>query len=206
MPDQAVLNQAALVLAAVAGGQRADLALHAYLAGRRRGSWRERREIAAAVFAYYRWMPWLDRSVPPQRQLGQALALGERFAQDEDSVKPEALAARAVPDWLRAEMDLPAEFLRQLQREPALWIRARPGTRAALAASLGDCEAGERAPDALRYRGDHDLFQTADFRAGAFEIQDLASQLVGLACAPRAGETWWDACAGEGGRCSISPT
>jgi len=200
MPDQAVLNQAALVLAAVAAGQRADLALHAYLAGRRRGSWRERREIAGAVFAYYRWMPWLDRNVPAQRQLAQALALRERFAQDGDSVKAETLAARAVPAWLRGEMDLPPEFLRQLQRDPALWLRARPGARAALATSLGDCEASDRAPDALRYRGDHDLFQTADFREGAFEIQDLASQLVGLACAPRPGETWWDACAGEGGK------
>ena len=32
------------------------------------------------------------------------------------------------------------------------------------------------------------------------EIQDLASQLVGLAAAPKPGETWWDACAGEGGK------
>ncbi len=32
------------------------------------------------------------------------------------------------------------------------------------------------------------------------EIQDLASQCVGLACAPGAGESWWDACAGSGGK------
>jgi len=125
MPDQAVLNQAALVLAAVAAGQRADLALHAYLAGRRRGSWRERREIAGAVFAYYRWMPWLDRNVPAQRQLAQALALRERFAQDGDSVKAETLAARAVPAWLRGEMDLPPEFLRCSATRPSGCGRGR---------------------------------------------------------------------------------
>jgi 16S rRNA (cytosine967-C5)-methyltransferase len=45
-----------------------------------------------------------------------------------------------------------------------------------------------------------DLFLTAPFQQGQFEIQDLASQLVGHACAPAAGETWWDACAGEGGK------
>jgi 16S rRNA (cytosine967-C5)-methyltransferase len=44
------------------------------------------------------------------------------------------------------------------------------------------------------------LFLTEPFQQGQFEIQDLASQLVGHACAPAAGETWWDACAGEGGK------
>ncbi len=32
------------------------------------------------------------------------------------------------------------------------------------------------------------------------EIQDLASQCVGLVCAPDPGESWWDACAGSGGK------
>jgi 16S rRNA (cytosine967-C5)-methyltransferase len=32
------------------------------------------------------------------------------------------------------------------------------------------------------------------------EIQDLASQVVGLICAPRPGDNWWDACAGAGGK------
>ncbi len=200
MPDQAVLNQAAVVLASISGGQRADLALQDYFEGRRHGSWRERREIVGAVFAYFRWWQWLDRDASPQARVAQAIALRERFAGDESTVKPEALAARAVPEWLRQEMDLPAEYLRQLQREPPLWIRARPGARAELAASLGDCEASDRTPDALRYRGDRDLFQTAPFKAGAFEIQDLASQIVGVTCAPKPGETWWDACAGEGGK------
>src|SRR4029079_13598593 len=41
---------------------------------------------------------------------------------------------------------------------------------------------------------------TDQFQNGEFEIQDLASQLVGHACAPKPGETWWDVCAGEGGK------
>src|SRR6185436_12013948 len=55
-------------------------------------------------------------------------------------------------------------------------------------------------PDALRYTGTQDLFRTPQFGEGEFAIQDLASQLVGRACAPQPGETWWDACAGEGGK------
>jgi 16S rRNA (cytosine967-C5)-methyltransferase len=123
-------------------------------------------------------------------------------------------------------MELTADFLRQLQREPALWLRARPGTAAKLARELGDSHpppptvsqlaGGTRAAaliptpgagadadwtiDAIRYAGTQDLFRTPAFQRGAFEIQDLASQLVSLAAAPRPGETWWDACAGEGGK------
>ena len=45
-----------------------------------------------------------------------------------------------------------------------------------------------------------DLFRTAEFHAGEFELQDISSQIVGLVCDAKPGETWWDACAGEGGK------
>jgi 16S rRNA (cytosine967-C5)-methyltransferase len=54
--------------------------------------------------------------------------------------------------------------------------------------------------DTLEYHGRGDLFRTKEFHAGEFEVQDLSSQAVGLVCEPRPGETWWDACAGEGGK------
>ena len=112
--------------------------------------------------------------------------LHERFAKDPATVKVEALAAMAVPDWLKTEMELPPEFLRQLQKEPLPWLRARPGTGGALAAALGDCETTPAAPDALHYLGAKDLFLTAQFHNGAFEIQDLASQMVGYAALSQA--------------------
>jgi len=199
MYEQAVLNHAAKVLMAAANEGRADLALRGYLGGGH-ASWRELREITGSVFAYFRWIRWLDPKESPQRRLAQAVLLQERFDQDEKKVKAETLAARAVPEWLHQEMEVKPEFLRQLQREPSLWLRARPDTRDSLAKKLGGCETTAHAPDALRYRGDRDLFQTPEFKAGAFEIQDLASQKVGVACAPHPGETWWDACAGEGGK------
>lgn len=200
MPDSATLNHAARVLGSMSGELPADAALRRYLTGARRLGPAGKRAVSRAVFAYFRWLQWLDPKVSVQKQLDQAAALQERFKTNERSIKPEALAARAVPDWLRREMELPAEYLRQLQREPALWIRARPGTAPKLARELGDCEPTPRAPDALRYTGTTDLFLTPAFHQGRFEIQDLASQLVGHACAPTAGETWWDACAGEGGK------
>jgi 16S rRNA (cytosine967-C5)-methyltransferase len=200
MPDSATLNHAARVLASIAPDLPADAALRRYLYGAKRLGAREKRAVSRTVFSYFRWLQWLDPKLSFQKQLEQAATLHERFSRDEKAIKPETLAARAVPAWVRDEMDLSADYLRQLQREPALWLRARPGTAQKLARELGDCELGDRAPDALRYMGTQDLFLTPAFHNGAFEIQDLASQIVSLACAPKPGETWWDACAGEGGK------
>jgi len=200
MPDQAMINHAAQVLAAISADQRADTALRFYFEGRRYLQPPAKRVISHAVFVYFRWLSWLDPKASPQKRIEQALDLHERFTADAKSVKAEALAVRAVPDWIASEMDLPHDYLRQLQRDPALWLRARPGTAAALAKSLFAGELTGRAPDAVLFTGVQDLFKTEQFKTGEFEIQDLASQLVGVACAPQPGETWWDACAGEGGK------
>ena len=197
-----ILNHAARVLKLVQAGTPADQALRESLTQDRHFTApAERRGVSRAVFAYFRWLRWLDPKDSSQKQLEAALALQEQFKRNPAAVKPEALAARAVPDWLKAEMDaIPVEWLRQLQREPALWLRAKAGTGLALTKKLSHITPAAQSTDALRYTGLTDLYRTREFQAGEFEIQDLASQLVGLACAPQPGETWWDACAGEGGK------
>ncbi|MBL9203408.1 MAG: RsmB/NOP family class I SAM-dependent RNA methyltransferase [Opitutaceae bacterium] len=196
-----MLIHAGRVVAQVSPVTRGDIALRHYFEA---NEWLQpplRRAISRAVFVYFRWVQWIAPKAPPFERVQHALELQRRFDANPASVKIEALAARAVPDWLREEMpELPPGWLLQLQRDPALWLRARPGAADALAARLGDCERTDRSPDALRYTGRTDLFLTPEFKAGEFEIQDLASQLVGLACAPEPGATWWDACAGEGGK------
>ncbi len=215
MPDQATFNHAALVLAAISSDQRADTALRFYFEKHRYLGAREKRAISQTVFAYFRWLSWLDPKLSPQRRLEEAVALHERFQADEKAIKAEALAVRAVPDWLWSELEFAAPaagadpsavspakagYLRQLQHDPALWLRARPGHAHALAKSLFSAETTKLAPDAVRFTGTQDLFKTEQFKTGEFEIQDLASQLVGVAAAPLPGQTWWDACAGEGGK------
>jgi 16S rRNA (cytosine967-C5)-methyltransferase len=200
--SSSILNNAALVLKLVQAGTPADQALRESLTqDRHYTAPAERRGISRAVFTYFRWLRWLEPKDSPQKQLEAALGLQERFNRDATTIKPEALAARAVPDWLKAEMDsIPVEWLHQLQREPALWIRAKAGTGMALTKKLSHITPSSQSPDSLRYTGLTDLYRTKEFQAGEFEIQDLSSQLVSLACAPQPGETWWDACAGEGGK------
>jgi 16S rRNA (cytosine967-C5)-methyltransferase len=202
MAESSIINNAARILKLVQAGTPADQALRESLTQSRHFTApAERRGISRAVFTYFRWWRWLAPKDSLQKQLATALELQARFDRDPASIKPEALAARAVPDWLKAEMDaVPVDMLRQWQREPALWIRAKSGSGESVAKRLGGCIPTPRSPDAFQYTGLKDLYRTPEFQGGEFEIQDLASQLVGFACAPKAGETWWDACAGEGGK------
>jgi 16S rRNA (cytosine967-C5)-methyltransferase len=228
MPVSPTLNRAARILALVSPRAPADAVLRRELAPRRDLAPGERRETARAIAAYFRWLNWLDPKASPQRRLEAALGWQARFDANPAAIKPEALAARAVPGWLAAEMEtIPAAWLRELQCEPALWIRARrqfagslpralgdsvaashvagpvePGHKSTSVAGLAEPGPGSATPatTAFRYTGSRDLYITDEFQRGQFEIQDLASQLVGCACNPQPGETWWDACAGEGGK------
>jgi len=214
--DSALLNETARVLKLVQAGTPADAALRETLGRTRHGSAPAlRRAVSRTVFAYFRWWRWLEPKQSLQKQAAAAIDLQARFDRAPASFKTEALAALAVPAWVKDEMDVSADWLRQLQREPILWLRAKQNEAANLAARLGDCIPADGSQfsslnsqlsalssqlSAFSYTGTRDLFLTDEFRDGRFEIQDLASQLVGHACAPQPGQTWWDACAGEGGK------
>jgi 16S rRNA (cytosine967-C5)-methyltransferase len=130
------------------------------------------------------------------------LVLQERFSTAPESFSDDELLTRAVPSWVSEQMDIKPAWVRALQREPRLWLRARLGKGKELAERLGNSWIPEKPvlAEAVQYRGHEDLFRTPEFHAGEFEVQDISSQIVGLACAPKPGETWWDACAGEGGK------
>jgi len=162
----------------------------------------QRREIAQAMFTYYRWRGWHDRKREVEARIVWSQDLSDKFRKNPFTLTLEALRAKAVPEWILAEMDCPEPWLRSLQWEPRLWLRARPGKARELANKLDQCKVpkGWLMNDAVEFLGAKDLFRTEEFKAGAFELQDIASQAVGVLCAPKPGETWWDACAGEGGK------
>lgn len=180
----------------------ADAVLRQDLKAQRGLSPAEAAQVSRAVFACYRWRGWLDEHKPLDVQVERALELAGRFAREPQSFSDAELVARAVPAWLKEEMEVAPAWARALQAEPKLWLRAQPGQGSALAKRLGDCRLFGEGPlgDVLEYRGHRDLFRTAEFHAGEFQLQDLSSQAVGLVCAPQPGQTWWDACAGEGGK------
>ncbi len=156
--------------------------------------------VAKTVFTYYRWYGWLGSERGMQSRIRLALRLDEQFRLDPTSIPLSELRARAVPAWTSNCMDLNDEWLGSLQREPKLWLRAKGGQAGRLVEKLGGTQLYPLLPDALLYQGEKDLFKTPEFHAGEFEIQDLASQMVGRLCTAAPGETWWDTCAGEGGK------
>lgn len=162
----------------------------------------ETTQISKAVFAYFRWLKWLNREAALMAQVRDALRLAEEFGRNPGSFSDDSLVKRALPGWVARHVEVTPAWLRALQREPRVWLRARPGQRRKLAIELDGCHSPglPDLPDVLEYQGAGDLFRTAAFHAGHFEIQDLHSQAVGVICAPGKGEKWWDACAGEGGK------
>jgi 16S rRNA (cytosine967-C5)-methyltransferase len=161
------------------------------------------REVAEVVHAYYRWFGWLNPEYPLAQRVVYAAKLQEDFNANPLAIADTHLQPRTVPQWVWSEMNITIAWLRALQSPAKLWLRCRPGRRAEVAEKLGDCDLPEEPADALIYRGAKDLFHTSGFRAGDFEVQDVNSQRVGLICDPQPGETWWDACAGEGGKTMV---
>lgn len=190
---------AAEVIRSAGREQPADAALREVLKQRRDLPPWDATSVSKIVFTYYRWHGWIRQERGVEAKMRLALRLAERFRASPVSIPIADLRANAVPAWIADEMESSDAWLRSLQGEPKLWLRARPGQEGALARKLGHASAGGL-PDAIRYEGDADLFKLPEFHAGEFEIQDIASQAVGWLCAPKPGETWWDACAGEGGK------
>ncbi len=192
---------AAEVISKSDGEHPADAVLRTVLKTATALSREDSRAISRAVFAYYRWFGWFDPAHGIALQLETAKQLGERFRKNPQGFS-EAELRRAVPDWIHEQVAVSADWLRQLQTEPALWLRAKAGQGKALAERLGRCRAAGTGvlADALRYDGKEDLFRAPEFQSGQFELQDISSQIVGWLCNPRPAETWWDACAGEGGK------
>jgi 16S rRNA (cytosine967-C5)-methyltransferase len=125
---------------------------------------------------------------------------------------------RLFPNWFRDHLPLPPgggspkakylELLDSLQKRPPLWVRAQnPGTDADAQTLWAELKENGLKPwvhrqvvRAARLEPDADVYHLPAFTRGELEIQDLASQAVGLVCDPDPGDRWWDACAGAGGK------
>lgn len=147
-------------------------------------------------------LPYLVTPLPEDNLVAGRL-LCRWFKVNSGIVVPENL----VPEWIWQELpDCNREKLFDTwQRRPPLWLRVQNGGRDSLIADLAthDLEAQglSHHDNALAlYNARPNLYQLPSFRAGRFEVQDLASQVIGLSCNAKPGQRWWDACAGAGGK------
>ena len=130
-----------------------------------------------------------------------------------DKAMPALTLEELLPDWLPAELAPECQvdykmLVEWMQRRPPVWIRAQCSDLEHLKKQMEEESAGAvkvlphaQMPNAFCIRNaGANLRGLSAFLAGAFEVQDLASQAVGFVCAPRPGQQWWDACAGGGGK------
>ena len=194
---------AAEVIRSTSRDKPADAALREVLKQTRDLAPFDAAEVCKTVFMYYRWHGWLrEERGGVESKMRAARRLTDRFQTNPASIPVAELRAKAVPVWTAEQIESSEEWLRSLQTEPKLWLRAKGGQAAVLVEKLrlAGTLAPPALPNAIAFEGETDLFKTPEFHAGEFEIQDIASQAVGWFCDPKPGETWWDACAGEGGK------
>jgi 16S rRNA (cytosine967-C5)-methyltransferase len=177
--------------------QPADAMLREALHSRRVPSSEETREISRAVFAYYRWFSWLEHQRSLPGQIKYALELAQAFAERPESFSNEKLVERSLPGWVRKEIEISSAWVRAIQAEPKLWLRARRGQGRCSRINRNNVEIPAGGCGAIS--GKEDLFCRPEFHAGEFEIQDISSLTVGWLCDP-AGRDVVDTCAGEGGK------
>ncbi len=113
-----------------------------------------------------------------------------------------------IPDWTGSEISSGErldELIKWFQKRPPMWLRAQtediPHLLKELELSGLEVSVSDKIPNALRIATPKvNLYSLESFKKGHFEVQDIASQVIGLVCAPVPGQRWWDACAGAGGK------
>ncbi len=91
------------------------------------------------------------------------------------------------------------------QKRPPMWLRAQTENISQLLKKLKSAGMDAHLSDTVKgaiFINDPrvNLYTLEEFKNGQFEVQDLASQAIGLVCNPSPGERWWDSCAGAGGK------
>ena len=120
----------------------------------------------------------------------------------------EGLSFRA-DDWFPAHNRISSsidqnELLKGFLMPPRTWVRLRAGREKVVENEW--CEKAwlwgnsETTPNARWVESGRPLDSLNSFQCGFFEVQDLASQRTIRFMNPSSGESWWDACAGSGGK------
>ena len=114
---------------------------------------------------------------------------------------PDANVEKLNPDWVDS---VSRELTIAFQKRPNVWIRRKSLTDNRILEFLDLKNVSYRIHPyqavTVEILGKVNLSESKIYHQGKVEVQDIASQGVGLICRPKAGEHWWDMCAGSGGK------
>ena len=112
-----------------------------------------------------------------------------------------------IPNWLTNEISnqIKDEDLASIcQERPPMWLRSQHNIDKLLNALKKQelhATRHKKIKNAICLENPKiNLYSLPEFTKGWFEVQDIASQVIGLTCNASVGEWWWDACAGAGGK------
>ena len=200
----------AVITSAREDGPPADSIVTRYFKVRRYAGSGDRRAVRELVFRAIR------RSAE-QPESGRSAVLGlteddptlrELFGQPrgpEPVREGEGVAtASIVPEWLKPKLSPlvdGAEFPALLERAPLdLRVNAARASLDDVLAQFEGARSTRISPWGIRLPPDRRIDDHPAYREGLVEVQDEGSQLIALACEPKAGERILDLCAGAGGK------
>lgn len=207
------------VASRVAQGVPADTALADVFRAQPSFGARDRRIYAHAVFSWFRWRGWIETWAPGDVVQQCVMAVIHDPATDApwrdawqsatgitlpstmpplDDLAP-AWLPRVLPD-----ASIRREFITACATRPPTWVRIEPSIIERFTHMLAehkisfsvDMRIGGAIGITSRFH--HETLERS--WGAAIQVQDIASQAVNVMCGARAGEQWWDACAGAGGK------
>lgn len=114
-----------------------------------------------------------------------------------------------IPEWthekIKQTLYSENELIKWYQSRPPIWIRIQTDDTEKLFKEFSENEIqyfpSKTVKDALCIKNAKvNLYSLKSFENGLFEIQDIASQVIGIVAGANPGERWWDCCAGAGGK------
>ena len=158
------------------------------------------------------WVPALqailtDLDLPCAEPLPEHTPLAERKASAESTFGLTLPDVNAwLPEWVFDETKswtTPDDLLQIFISRPPTWLRVDTEARGGLHEELltdGAHWVGDASPNAYAFDDPGKVHVWLQKHGDVLEIQDIASQQVVRLCAPTAGQSWWDACCGAGGK------
>lgn len=170
--------------------------------------------LCVAVLEKHTWTPTINAWAELcdfQIQKLESIALLESELERIQHIFPEQVfeLTELLPDVFWSQCSLSESQQHQLAlsmlSRPPIWARAQFETTESVISALSSdgIEVAQSTffEDALSLGTKSiNLPQVKPYQEGKLEIQDIASQVIGNICSPKADQNWWDSCSGAGGK------
>ena len=200
-----------------------------YRSNRQIGS-KDRRRISNSIFGFLRWYGWLRKLPQEVKELAPLLGflLDDHepdatmgYWLDQSRCSGEILRGKPLEEkcalfserFIEVSIsDLNPEFIKSwsvetiaaFQSRPPVWVRSCEAVPIDFLGWLKTKQVAYRShpycAHAVEIASPVNLFESEAYLKGRVEVQDIASQGIGMLCHPQAEEIWWDACCGSGGK------